>query len=211
VAGVGMLARQGIKALLPVVGALLTVPAAFAMNWAIGRVAMEYFQNPNMPREQLRKVFEAAKTEGGKLFSKERFEAFRKSKQAEVKPDQGPVEEASESAPNERLTGLAKVVSQDFEEKIARHPEVRKAVHGVLHLDLSGPEPGQWTVDLTKDSGFITPGLAGKPLITVRCTGDEFTSLVKGRRNPEMAVLAGDLALEPMDLDLVSQLAPLFS
>lgn len=83
-AGVGLLARQGIKALLPVVGALLTVPAAFAMNWAIGRVAMEYFRDPGMPREQLKQVFEAAKAEGSKLFSRERFEAFRKSRAAKA-------------------------------------------------------------------------------------------------------------------------------
>src|SRR5687767_5472414 len=34
-AGVGFLARQGIKALLPVFGALLTVVPAFAANWAM--------------------------------------------------------------------------------------------------------------------------------------------------------------------------------
>ncbi len=77
-AGIGMLARQGIKALLPVVGALLTVPAAFAANWGIGRVAMEHFRNPGTPREQLKKMYAAAKDEGAKVFSKERFDAFRK-------------------------------------------------------------------------------------------------------------------------------------
>ena len=33
---------------------MLTIPAAFAMNWGIGRVAMEYFRNPGMPAEQLK-------------------------------------------------------------------------------------------------------------------------------------------------------------
>ena len=32
--------------LLPILGTLLTLPAAFAANWAMGRVAMEYFKNP---------------------------------------------------------------------------------------------------------------------------------------------------------------------
>ncbi len=77
-AGVGLLARQGIKALLPVVGALLTVPAAFAANWAMGRVAMEYFRVPGVPREQLKRVYQAAKEEGAGIFSAERFEVFRK-------------------------------------------------------------------------------------------------------------------------------------
>ncbi len=35
--------------------------------------------------------------------------------------------------------------------------------------------------------------------------------LLKGRKDAQMAVLAGDLELEPMDLDLIGKLAPLFS
>src|ERR1051325_9311753 len=51
-AGFGMLARQAIKGLLPVVGALLTIPAAFAANWAMGRVAIEYFRAPGASKER---------------------------------------------------------------------------------------------------------------------------------------------------------------
>lgn len=83
-AGVGLLARQGIKALLPVVGAILTIPAAFAANWAIGRVAMEYFRNPDASGEYLSEVFKKAKREGGSLFSKDTFDRFRKRNEAAI-------------------------------------------------------------------------------------------------------------------------------
>lgn len=92
-AGVGLLARQGIKALLPVVGALLTVPAAFAANWAIGRVAMEYFRTPGLPADQLKRIYQAAREEGASLFSAERFEFFRKkgvAKAPEAKDEPAP-------------------------------------------------------------------------------------------------------------------------
>lgn len=108
-AGVGMLARQGIKALLPVVGALLTVPAAFAMNWAIGRVAMEYFSTPGLTRDQLRKVYESAKEEGSKLFSRERFDAFRKAAAA---PKPAPGGGAADGAPKKRPAKLKKASSR---------------------------------------------------------------------------------------------------
>lgn len=85
-AGIGLLARQGIKALLPIVGALLTVPAAFAATWAIGRVAMEYFASPGLTREQLKKVYAAAKEEGSSLFSTERLERFRTKRAPEPAP-----------------------------------------------------------------------------------------------------------------------------
>jgi uncharacterized protein (DUF697 family) len=221
VAGAGMLVRQGIKALLPMVGALLTVPAAFAMNWAIGRVAMEYFKNPDLPKDQLRKVYEAARDEGSKLFSKERFEAFRKSRTAKVVPDD--VAEPEEKAPPAKktvgkkkpaaakLSKVEKIITKDFDQKLASHPEVRKAVAGLIHLDLTGDDGGQWTADLTRGRDFITRGLTGSPRLTVRCSADDFNALLKGRKDAQMAVLAGDLELVPMDLDLVGKLSPLFS
>ncbi len=76
-AGASFIARQGIKAILPVFGAMLTIPAAFAANWAIGRVALAYFQDPELSREQLKVVYAQAKAEGAKIFSRERFVRFR--------------------------------------------------------------------------------------------------------------------------------------
>lgn len=219
VAGAGMLVRQGIKALLPVVGALLTVPAAFAMNWAIGRVAMEYFKNPGMPKDQLRKVYEAARAEGSKLFSKERFDAFRKSRTAKVDPEDL-AEPEEKAAPAKKTVGkkkpaklskVEKLITKDFDQKLTNHPEVRKAVAGLIHLDITGADGGQWTADLTRGKDFISHGLTGAPRLTVRCSANDFSALLKGRKDAQMAVLAGDLELVPMDLDLVAKLAPLFS
>lgn len=219
VAGAGMLVRQGIKALLPVVGALLTVPAAFAMNWAIGRVAMEYFKNPGMPKDQLRKVYEAARAEGSKLFSKERFDAFRKSRTAKVDPEDL-AEPDEKAAPAKKTVGkkkpaklskIEKLITKDFDQKLTNHPEVRKAVAGLIHLDITGADGGQWTADLTRGKDFISQGLTGAPRLTVRCSANDFSALLKGRKDAQMAVLAGDLELVPMDLDLVAKLAPLFS
>ena len=209
-AGLGMLARQGIKALLPVFGALLTVPAAFAMNWGIGRVAMEYFRNPGMPVEQLRKIYEAAKDEGSAMFSKERFDMFRKSTAA-------PKEDRAEDAPKKKSAGkkpktaLEKVIEGDFARKLGKHKDVRDAFDGVIHLDVTGVGGGKWTADLTKSSDWITKGHAGKPKLTIRAGAKDFIALVKGEKNAQMAVMAGDLSLEPMDLDMAMKLGPLFS
>ncbi|MDP3233051.1 MAG: DUF697 domain-containing protein [Myxococcales bacterium] len=220
VAGAGMLVRQGIKALLPMVGALLTVPAAFAMNWAIGRVAMEYFKNPGMPKDQLRKIYAAARDEGSKLFSKERFDAFRKSRTAKVEPEDvaEPEEKAApakktvgKKKPAPKLSKVEKLITKDFDQKLAKHPDVRKAVAGLIHLDITGADGGQWTADLTRGRDFISQGLTGTPRLTVRCSANDFSALLKGRKDAQMAVLAGELELVPMDLDLVARLAPLFA
>jgi uncharacterized protein (DUF697 family) len=217
-AGLGMLARQGIKAILPVFGALLTVPAAFAMNWGIGRVAMEYFRNPGMPKEQLKKIYEAAKEEGAGLFSKERFDMFRKSAAA---PADEAEDEGEDAAPKRKgkkkparkkpLSPLQKLVEVDFTARLAKNKDVRDAFDGVVHLDITGTGGGAWTADLTKSEDWISRGHEGSPKLTIRAAAKDFTALVKGEKNAQLAVMSGDLTLEPMDLDLAMKLGPLFS
>jgi uncharacterized protein (DUF697 family) len=90
-AGASFLARQGIKALLPVVGGLLTVPAAFAANWAIGRVAIAYFRDPNLSKGSLKSLYKDALREGKARFSRDEFDRFRKK-------NEGAVREAAETS-----------------------------------------------------------------------------------------------------------------
>lgn len=216
-AGLGMLARQGIKAILPVFGALLTVPAAFAMNWGIGRVAMEYFRNPGMPKEQLKKIYEAAKEEGAGLFSKERFDMFRKSSAAQnTAEDEGEADAPKKKgtrkpAKKKPLTAMQKLVEVDFTARLAKNKDVRDAFDGVVHLDITGSGGGAWTADLTKPTGWISRGHSGEPRLTIRAEAKDFTALVKGEKNAQLAVMNGELTLEPMDLDLAMKLGPLFS
>jgi uncharacterized protein (DUF697 family) len=109
-AGVGLLARQGIKALIPVLGALLTVAPAFAANWAMGRVAMEYFKNPKLNREGLKEVFRRARAEGGSLFSKDMFDRFRKQNEKAVQEvaDEAREEEEAEAPAPKKKTAAKK-------------------------------------------------------------------------------------------------------
>jgi uncharacterized protein (DUF697 family) len=92
VTGVSVAGRAAISALkrilLPGVGGLLSITAAFALTWGIGRVSMEYFARPEISREDLKKVFQDALKEGKAAFSKDAFERFRaKNKDVEVPKD----------------------------------------------------------------------------------------------------------------------------
>ncbi len=109
-AGLGLLARQGIKALIPVFGAILTVAPAFAANWAMGRVAMEYFKDPGLTRENMKEVFRRARTEGSSLFSKDAFDRFRKqnAKAVEDVAKEASEEEAAEAPASKKKTSAKK-------------------------------------------------------------------------------------------------------
>ena len=214
-AGFGMLARQGIKMLFPVVGALLTIPAAFAANWAMGRVAIEYFRSPGTSREKLKQVYADAKKEAASLFSKDAFDRFRKKADAPATRRAAP---AKKKTANRRTSArkasrptVANVIEGDFAERVAAHPEVCDAVHGMIHLDIDGKGGGQWTVDLTKSPGHVSRGFKGTPRMTVRANASDFMALVEREKDAQTAVLSGELQLEPMDLSVATELGRLFA
>ena len=212
--GIGMLARQGIKALIPVLGPLLTIPAAFAANWAIGRVAMEYFKSPGaVSRENLNEIYERAKKEGSSLFSKQAFDRFRSKgevKKPPAPPKRGkkPIEKKAKAAPRTRV---AKIVEDDFGARLKAHPKVVKAIAAKIHLDVTGEGGGQWTVDCTRASDWIAPGLQGTPKLKVSASVESLIGLLNGTTNAQVAVLTGALVLDPMDLELAQELGKLFS
>lgn len=88
VCGVGLLAQKGFatlsKLLLPGLGGVLAGPYAFAVTYAMGRVAMSYFRDKDATREALKRVYADAVAEGKKVFSKEKLDEFRKKRGAEV-------------------------------------------------------------------------------------------------------------------------------
>jgi uncharacterized protein (DUF697 family) len=112
IAGLTFAGRAAINALLkllPGFGAFVSVPATFALTWALGRVSIEYFANPKVSREHLKKVFSDAVQEGRAAFSKEAFDRFRQknkdTKAPDVDEDQPPAdrdETPAEKAPPDK-------------------------------------------------------------------------------------------------------------
>jgi uncharacterized protein (DUF697 family) len=82
VCGLSLIAQKGFatlsKIFLPGLGGILAGPYAFGVTYAMGRVAIGYFEDREHSRETLRRIFEDALREGKSLFSLEKLNAFRK-------------------------------------------------------------------------------------------------------------------------------------
>jgi uncharacterized protein (DUF697 family) len=229
--GVSFLARQGIKALLPVVGALLTVPAAFAANWAIGRVAMEYFNKNGLTKDKMKEVYEQAKKEAGGLFSMASFNAFRKKNEdainavakeeesaeepaaprAKKKPAKKSAAGKKKAAPKKSAVSAGAILEGKVADALRQRRDVASAIPGLVHVDLSGQGGGKWTIDPSSTQLPVSSGLRGTPHLTVKGDAKTFTDVATGARDPAGAVMGGDLSVEPMDLELVGKVASLFS
>ena len=82
VCGAGLVAQKSFatltKIFLPGLGGVLAAPWAFAITWGMGHVAMTYFANREVTKAVLKTVFTKAKSEAGSVFTKEKFDEFRK-------------------------------------------------------------------------------------------------------------------------------------
>jgi len=88
VCGAGLVAQKGFatltKFLLPGLGGVLAAPWAFAVTWGMGHVAMHYFRHRELTRDVLKGVFDKAVKQAKGVFTKEKFDEFRKKHGAGV-------------------------------------------------------------------------------------------------------------------------------
>lgn len=88
VCGLGLLAQKGFatltKLFLPGLGGVLAAPYAFAVTYAMGHVAMRYFEDKDARREALKRVFDDAMAAAKGVFSKEKLDEFRKKQGKDV-------------------------------------------------------------------------------------------------------------------------------
>lgn len=84
-----------------------------------------------------------------------------------------------------------------FEKKVAENlkqkGEVVRQVNAIYEFQLSGPQGGTWTLDLTAPGGKVSQGSSGKAQCTIAMSDENFVKLISGELNPQMAFLTGKL------------------
>jgi putative sterol carrier protein len=90
-------------------------------------------------------------------------------------------------------------------------PELAKDINAIVHFNVTGDQGGQWTVDLTKSSDWVSSGLQGEPKMTVTVSDQDFVKIRQKQLNAQMAAMQGKLKFKPMDMGLAMKLGKLLS
>ena len=90
-------------------------------------------------------------------------------------------------------------------------PELAKEINAVVHFNVTGDQGGQWTLDLTKSSDWVSSGLQGEPKMTVTVSDQDFVKIRQKQLNAQMAAMQGKLKFKPMDMGLAMKLGKLLS
>jgi len=67
------------------------------------------------------------------------------------------------------------------------------SINAVYEFQITGPNGGTWTLDLTAPGGAVSSGSSGKANCTVIMEDENFVKLVDGQLNPQMAFMTGKL------------------
>lgn len=89
--------------------------------------------------------------------------------------------------------------SQIFEsalpERLASKPDATSA-NAVYQFNITGQDEGVWTVDLTKESDWVSAGEAADAQCKITISGNDFVDLWTGKLKGPQAFMMGKLKVE---------------
>lgn len=95
------------------------------------------------------------------------------------------------------------IFDTDFPARLAARPTLPKEVNACYEFELSGPNGGTWTVDITEaGAGKITPGSTGGAQCKVTMADQVFVDIMNKKTNTQMAFMSGKLKVSNVNLAL---------
>ena len=102
------------------------------------------------------------------------------------------------------------IIEEDIPKRIAAKPELQKEMNAVIVFDITGPDGGKWTLDMTKTTDWIKAGAEGVTAkMTLTCSDKDFVAVCTKKLNANMAAVNGKLKFRPMDMGLALKLGRL--
>ena len=102
------------------------------------------------------------------------------------------------------------IIEVEIPQRITAKPDLQKEINAVVVFEITGPEGGKWTLDLTKSSDWVRAGADGvTPKMTLLCADKDFIAVCTKKLNANMAAVSGKLKFKPMDMNLALKLGKL--
>lgn len=103
------------------------------------------------------------------------------------------------------------ILETEIPNLLKEKPELAKDINAIIHFNITGDQGGQWTLDLTKPSDWVSTGTTGEPKMTITVSDADFVKIRQKQLNAQMAAMQGKLKFKPMDMGLAMKLGKLLS
>lgn len=89
----------------------------------------------------------------------------------------------------------SKIFAEDLPSRLASNPSAT-AANAVYQFNIDGANGGTWTVDLTKEADYVTPGEAGSADCTITMKEGDFVDMWTGKLKGPQAFMMGKLKIQ---------------
>ncbi len=88
-------------------------------------------------------------------------------------------------------------------------PEAAQGVNALVQYHLTGPEGGDWVIDIHDGTINVKPGTTPDPKVTLTADAQDYKNVITGKMNAMQAFMQGKLKLAG-DLGLAMKLPNMF-
>jgi len=78
-------------------------------------------------------------------------------------------------------------------EKLKTNAAKIGSINAIYEFNITGDGGGVWSIDLTSDPKKVTAGSTGNAKCTVTVSSNDFSDIIDGKLNPQMAFMTGKL------------------
>ena len=85
------------------------------------------------------------------------------------------------------------IFEQKIPEKLIKNADKIVGISAIYEFNITGDNGGTWTLDMSGENNTVKEGSAGDAQCTITMAADDFSELINGGLNPQMAFMTGKL------------------
>ena len=101
------------------------------------------------------------------------------------------------------------IIEEQIPVALKKRPELAAAINALIHWQITGPQGGNWTMDLSRQTDWIIQGLEGAAAMVITIGDEDFVRLRSGELNGTLALMSGKLQFRPLNIPLAMKIAEL--
>ncbi|MBL7686031.1 MAG: SCP2 sterol-binding domain-containing protein [Deltaproteobacteria bacterium] len=90
----------------------------------------------------------------------------------------------------------ASIFGEKIPERLKQRADKISSINSVYQFDITGEGGGTWVIDLTQPGGAVTQGASEAAKCIVTMDASNFSDLIEGKLNPQMAFMTGKLKVK---------------
>jgi putative sterol carrier protein len=91
------------------------------------------------------------------------------------------------------MVTMKEVFEERIPQRLKERAEKVASVNAIYEFNITGDGGGIWSIDLTGGNRSVTTGSTGKANCTVTVSASDFSDIIQGKLNPQMAFMTGKL------------------